>query len=254
MAAAAAKRSGRRADRVLVSSTGVIGVRCRSRRSSAAFVGMSHDLSGRPARRRRRHHDDGHVRQGAVRRPCGRRDDHVGREGLGDDRAEHGDDARLHLHGRRESTRRRSTACCATRCTCRSTCSRSTPTRARRTRARSSRTDSPAAWTERAFAETLTAGCIRMTEMLARDGEGAKHLHPRDGARRGERRRGAARREVARQLAAREDDGARRRPERRATADGGRQVLRLCDLDPSRTDASINGHQVVRGGRAARLR
>ena len=29
---------------------------------------------------------------------------------------------------------------------------------------------------EGAFLETLTAGCIRMTEMLARDGEGAKHL------------------------------------------------------------------------------
>src|SRR3954471_10588731 len=29
---------------------------------------------------------------------------------------------------------------------------------------------------ERAFAETLQAGCIRMTEMLARDGEGAEHL------------------------------------------------------------------------------
>jgi glutamate N-acetyltransferase/amino-acid N-acetyltransferase len=27
-----------------------------------------------------------------------------------------------------------------------------------------------------AFAEALTAGCLRMTEMLARDGEGAKHL------------------------------------------------------------------------------
>jgi glutamate N-acetyltransferase/amino-acid N-acetyltransferase len=29
---------------------------------------------------------------------------------------------------------------------------------------------------EGAFLETLTAGCIRMTETLARDGEGAKHL------------------------------------------------------------------------------
>jgi glutamate N-acetyltransferase / amino-acid N-acetyltransferase len=29
---------------------------------------------------------------------------------------------------------------------------------------------------EDAFLETLTAGCIRMTEVLARDGEGAKHL------------------------------------------------------------------------------
>ncbi len=29
---------------------------------------------------------------------------------------------------------------------------------------------------EKAFLETLAAGCIKMTEMLARDGEGAKHL------------------------------------------------------------------------------
>ncbi len=29
---------------------------------------------------------------------------------------------------------------------------------------------------EKAFLETLTAGCIKMTEVLARDGEGAKHL------------------------------------------------------------------------------
>ncbi len=55
---------------------------------------------------------------------------------------------------------------------------------------------------------------------------GRRASDPRDRARRGERRGGAARGEVARQFAAREDDGARRRPERRATADGGRQVLR----------------------------
>ena len=29
---------------------------------------------------------------------------------------------------------------------------------------------------ERAFLEALTAGCIRMTEIMARDGEGADHL------------------------------------------------------------------------------
>ena len=55
---------------------------------------------------------------------------------------------------------------------------------------------------------------------------GRRASHPRDGARRGERGGRAARREVARQLAAGEDDGARRRPERRPAADGGRQVLR----------------------------
>ena len=37
---------------------------------------------------------------------------------------------------------------------------------------------------EHAFVEALTAGCIRMTEMLARDGEGATHLLRADGARR----------------------------------------------------------------------
>ena len=57
-----------------------------------------------------------------------------------------------------------------------STCSRWTPTRARRTPARSSPTGSPARWTSDAFRDALRAGCIRMTEMLARDGEGAEHL------------------------------------------------------------------------------
>ena len=49
-------------------------------------------------------------------------------------------------------------------------------TRARRTPAPFSRTGSPARWTRRRSLDALTAGCIRMTEMLARDGEGATQL------------------------------------------------------------------------------
>ena len=158
-----------------------------------------------------------------------RRDDHLGRQGLGDDRAEHGDDARLHLHRRRVRRADARPRCCATRWTCRSTCSRSTATRARRTPARSSPTGSPARSTSAPSPTALTAGCIRMTEMLARDGEGATHLlraTVRGAKDVGEARR-VAKSLVNSPLIKTMVHGAD--PERRPHPDGGRQVLRLHD-------------------------
>lgn len=100
---------------------------------------------------------------------------------------------------------------------------------------------------ESALQETLTAGCIRMTEILARDGEGAMHLI-----------RATVR-------AAASDDDARRvakslvnSPLVKTMVHGadpnvGRLLMAVgkcfdCTIRPSATDAWINGYQVVRGG------
>ena len=91
-------------------------------------------------------------------------------------------------------------------------------------------------------------GCVRMTEMLARDGEGAEHLLRVTVSGAAGRRRGAQSRQVGGELAAGEDDGARRGPQCRTPADGGGQVLRLHDRSYATTDAWINGYQVVRDG------
>jgi glutamate N-acetyltransferase / amino-acid N-acetyltransferase len=100
---------------------------------------------------------------------------------------------------------------------------------------------------EDAFLAALTAGCIRMTETLARDGEGATHLL----------------RTTAR--------GAKDLPEARRIAKSivnsplvktmvygadpnvGRLLMAVgkcfdCTINPATTDAWINGHPVLRGG------
>ncbi|HEV8447956.1 MAG TPA: bifunctional glutamate N-acetyltransferase/amino-acid acetyltransferase ArgJ [Gemmatimonadaceae bacterium] len=100
----------------------------------------------------------------------------------------------------------------------------------------------------RAFAAALTAGCIRMTEMLARDGEGAEHLiraAVRGAANEDEARR-VAKSLVNSPLVKTMVHGADPNVGRLLMAVGKCVDVRI---DPSRTDASINGHQVVRGGR-----
>ncbi len=100
----------------------------------------------------------------------------------------------------------------------------------------------------RAFTETLTAGCIRMTEMLARDGEGAEHLIRATvrGAANDEEARRVAKSLVNSPLVKTMVHGADPNVGRLLMAVGKCFDVRL---DPSGTDASINGHPVVRGGR-----
>jgi glutamate N-acetyltransferase/amino-acid N-acetyltransferase len=100
---------------------------------------------------------------------------------------------------------------------------------------------------EKAFLETLTAGCIKMTETLARDGEGATHLL----------------RAIVR--GASNDDDARRvakslvnSPLIKTMVHGadpnvGRLLMAVgkafeVNVRPGSTDAWINGHAVVKGG------
>jgi glutamate N-acetyltransferase / amino-acid N-acetyltransferase len=100
---------------------------------------------------------------------------------------------------------------------------------------------------ERTFLEALTAGSIRMAETLARDGEGAKHLL----------------RVVIRNASS--DEDARRAAKSivnsplvktmvaGADPNVGRLLMAIgkcfaCTVRPERTDAWVNGHQVVRGG------
>ena len=100
---------------------------------------------------------------------------------------------------------------------------------------------------ELAFSNALTAGCVRMTEILARDGEGAQHLI----------------RAIIRNAA--NDDDARRvskslvnSPLVKTMVHGadpnvGRLLMAIgkcfdCLVRADSTDAWINGHPVVRGG------
>ncbi len=100
----------------------------------------------------------------------------------------------------------------------------------------------------RAFADTLTAGSIRMTEMLARDGEGAEHLIRASV-------RGAATDDDARRVAkSLVNSPLVKTMVHGADPNVGRLLMAVgkcfdVGLDPDATDASINGHQVVRGGR-----
>ncbi|MEO5567613.1 MAG: bifunctional glutamate N-acetyltransferase/amino-acid acetyltransferase ArgJ, partial [Gemmatimonadaceae bacterium] len=103
---------------------------------------------------------------------------------------------------------------------------------------------------ERQFAETLVAGCIRMTEMLARDGEGAKHLLriTVTGARDDADARRVAKSLVNSPLIKTMVFG--------ADPNVGRILMAVgkvfdAKIDPGSTDASINGFQVV--GKGARL-
>jgi glutamate N-acetyltransferase/amino-acid N-acetyltransferase len=100
----------------------------------------------------------------------------------------------------------------------------------------------------REFAETLAAGCIRMTEMLARDGEGAEHLIRATV-------RGAASEEDARRVAkSLVNSPLVKTMVHGADPNVGRLLMAVgkcfdVHIDASRTDASINGHQVVKSGR-----
>jgi glutamate N-acetyltransferase/amino-acid N-acetyltransferase len=100
---------------------------------------------------------------------------------------------------------------------------------------------------ERAFRETLIAGCIRMTEMLARDGEGAEHLIR--AVVRGASGDADARR-VAKSLI---NSPLVKTMVHGADPNVGRLLMAVgkcfeCEIDASSTDAWINGHAVVRGG------
>jgi glutamate N-acetyltransferase/amino-acid N-acetyltransferase len=97
------------------------------------------------------------------------------------------------------------------------------------------------------FLDVLTAGCIRMTEVLARDGEGAKHLLR--AIVRGATNEADARR-IAKSLI---NSPLVKTMVFGADPNVGRLLMAVgkcfeCTIRPDTTDASINGHQVVRGG------
>jgi glutamate N-acetyltransferase/amino-acid N-acetyltransferase len=97
------------------------------------------------------------------------------------------------------------------------------------------------------FLQVLKAGCVRMTEILARDGEGATHLirvHVR-GARDTGEAHVIAKSIVNSPLVKTMVHG--------ADPNVGRLLMAIgkcfsCTIHPHTTDASINGFQVVRGG------
>jgi glutamate N-acetyltransferase / amino-acid N-acetyltransferase len=100
---------------------------------------------------------------------------------------------------------------------------------------------------EKAFLDTLTAGCIKMTETLARDGEGAKHLLRTTV-------RGAASdadaRAVAKSLV---NSPLIKTMVHGADPNVGRLLMAVgkafdVKIQPSSTDAWINGYAVVKGG------
>jgi glutamate N-acetyltransferase/amino-acid N-acetyltransferase len=97
------------------------------------------------------------------------------------------------------------------------------------------------------FQDVLTAGCVRMTEILARDGEGAMHLlrvTVRDAVSEDEARR------VAKSLV---NSPLVKTMVHGADPNVGRILMAVgkcfdCTIFPERTDAWINGHAVLRGG------
>lgn len=100
---------------------------------------------------------------------------------------------------------------------------------------------------EQAFREALIAGCIRMTETLGRDGEGAEHLVRVTvrGALNDAEARFIAKSVVNSPLVKTMVHG--------ADPNVGRLLMAVgkcfaCTITPDATDAWINGHQVVRGG------
>jgi glutamate N-acetyltransferase/amino-acid N-acetyltransferase len=100
---------------------------------------------------------------------------------------------------------------------------------------------------EAAFREALLAGCVRMTETLGRDGEGAEHLLRVTV-------RGALNDQEARRIA----KSVLNSPLVKTMVHGadpnvGRLLMAVgkcfeCHITPASTDAWINGFQVVRGG------
>ena len=100
---------------------------------------------------------------------------------------------------------------------------------------------------ERAFAEALVAGCVRMTEILARDGEGADRMIRATvrGALNGTEARRVAKSLVNSPLVKTMVTG--------ADPNVGRLLMAVgkcfeCTIRPNTTDAWINGTPVVRGG------
>jgi len=100
---------------------------------------------------------------------------------------------------------------------------------------------------EAAFLDALTAGCIRMTEMLARDGEGAEHLLrvTVDGAATEDEARIIAKSLVNSPLIKTMVHG--------ADPNVGRILMAIgkcfgCTIAPERTNARINGFDVVHNG------
>ena len=99
----------------------------------------------------------------------------------------------------------------------------------------------------KAFLETLTAGCIRMTEMLARDGEGATHLLRTTV-------RGAASEDDARRVAkSLVNSPLIKTMVHGADPNVGRLLMAVgktfeAHVPPATTDAWINGYPVVKGG------
>jgi glutamate N-acetyltransferase/amino-acid N-acetyltransferase len=97
------------------------------------------------------------------------------------------------------------------------------------------------------FQQTLIAGCVRMTEMLARDGEGATHLIR--GTVRGAANEADARR-VAKSLV---NSPLVKTMVHGADPNVGRLLMAVgkcfeCIIRAEATDAWINAHQVVKGG------
>lgn len=103
---------------------------------------------------------------------------------------------------------------------------------------------------ESVFADALTAGCVRMTEMLARDGEGAQHLLRCTV-------RGALTEDDARRVAkSLVNSPLIKTMVHGADPNVGRILMAVgkcfdCTLNPQATDAWINGHQVVLEGTRA---
>jgi glutamate N-acetyltransferase/amino-acid N-acetyltransferase len=100
---------------------------------------------------------------------------------------------------------------------------------------------------EAEFLEALTAGCVRMTEMLARDGEGAEHLLRCTV-------RGALSEDEARRIAkSLVNSPLIKTMVHGADPNVGRILMAVgkctdCALLPQATDAWVNGHQVVKDG------
>jgi glutamate N-acetyltransferase/amino-acid N-acetyltransferase len=98
-----------------------------------------------------------------------------------------------------------------------------------------------------AFQEALTAGCVRMTEMLARDGEGAEHLLRTTV-------RGAASEDDARRVAkSLVNSPLIKTMVHGADPNVGRLLMAVgkafeVNVRPGSTDAWINGYAVVKGG------
>ena len=100
---------------------------------------------------------------------------------------------------------------------------------------------------EQQFFDTLSAGCIRMTQTLARDGEGAEHLIRAHVS-------GAASEDEARHIAkSLVNSPLVKTMVHGADPNVGRLLMAVgkcfdCTIAPASTDASINGYPVVRGG------